>query len=44
MMKMIDILAVIVFLAIVAGIVSCCMHYTNNVDNLMQQYKEELGC
>lgn len=43
-MKLIDILALIFLLAVVAGIVSCCMHYTNNINNLMQQYKEELGC
>jgi hypothetical protein len=43
-MKLIDILALIFLLAVVAGIVSCCMHYTNNVDNLMKSYQEELGC
>ena len=43
-MKLIDILALIFLLAVVAGIVSCCMHYTNNVDNLMKVYQEELGC
>lgn len=43
-MKMIDILALIFLLAVVAGIVSCCMYYTNNVDNLMKSYQEELGC
>lgn len=43
-MKLIDILALIFLLAVVAGIVSCCMHYTNNIDNLMKSYREELGC
>ena len=43
-MKLIDILALIFLLAVVAGIVSCCMHYTSNVNNLMKSYQEELGC
>lgn len=43
-MKIIDILAVIVLLAVGIGIVSCCATYTNNVDNLMKSYQEELGC
>lgn len=43
-MKLIDILALIFLLAVVAGIVSCCMHYANNVNNLMKSYQEELGC
>ena len=43
-MKMIDILAIIVLLAVGIGIVSCCTIYSNNVDNLMKSYQEELGC
>lgn len=43
-MKLIDILALIFLLAVGIGIVSCCMRYTNNVDNLMKSYQEELGC